>query len=318
MRSVSQIYSEIVTTRNNYLQLTELNSGRTNSKLSMMNLITYVTAVCIHTYEAVLDVFQLKIAEILNGRINGTPDWYVMTAKKFQYNPATETGDELKFNEDTMKVGYVEVDASHRIIERAAWQTGEDGESILLKVCKSNPNTNEVNSGIPYTQLSDYEMTAFKMFMYQIKFVGANIYSESLPGDIITVIADNENPIFYNDSYVTAAQAMSTLQQAMIDFTSEFEYNGMLYYQQVIDVLRKTDHIVDVSSNIKVLVQSYNVTDKKYDEPVELVSRMRLRSGYIRVLDTNSAITINSANINMVASSQMDTYNSENEEIEEQ
>ena len=45
---------------------------------------------------------------------------------------------------------------------------------------------------------------------------------------------------------------------------------------------------------------------------------MRLRSGYIRVLDTNSAITINSANINMVASSQMDTYNSENEEIEEQ
>ena len=87
MRSVSQIYSEIVTTRNNYLQLTELNSGRTNSKLSMMNLITYVTAVCIHTYEAVLDVFQLKIAEILNGRINGTPDWYVMTAKKFQYNP---------------------------------------------------------------------------------------------------------------------------------------------------------------------------------------------------------------------------------------
>ena len=111
---------------------------------------------------------------------------------------------------------------------------------------------------------------------------------------------------------------MSTLQQAMIDFTSEFEYNGMLYYQQVIDVLRKTDHIVDVSSNIKVLVQSYNVTDKKYDEPVELVSRMRLRSGYIRVLDTNSAITINSANINMVASSQMDTYNSENEEIEEQ
>ena len=60
------------------------------------------------------------------------------------------------------------------------------------------------------------------------------------------------------------------------------------------------------------------MTDKKYDEPVELVSRMRLRSGYIRVLDTNSAITINSANINMVASSQMDTYNSENEEIEEQ
>ena len=39
MRSVSQIYSEAVSTRNNYLQLTELNTGRSNSKLSMLNLL---------------------------------------------------------------------------------------------------------------------------------------------------------------------------------------------------------------------------------------------------------------------------------------
>ena len=74
MRSVSQIYSEAVATRNNYLQLTELNTGRSNSKLSMINLLTYVVAVCIHTYEAILDLFQVKIVEVLNGRINGTPD----------------------------------------------------------------------------------------------------------------------------------------------------------------------------------------------------------------------------------------------------
>lgn len=49
MRSVSQIYSEAIATRNNYLQLTELNSGRTNSKMSIMNLMTYVVAVCIYT-----------------------------------------------------------------------------------------------------------------------------------------------------------------------------------------------------------------------------------------------------------------------------
>ena len=94
MRSVSQIYSEAVSTRNNYLQLTELNTGRSNSKLSMFNLLTYVVAVCIHTYEAVLDLFQVRIAEVLKGRINGTPDWYAMMAKKFQYNSVTESGDE--------------------------------------------------------------------------------------------------------------------------------------------------------------------------------------------------------------------------------
>ena len=86
MRSVSQIYSEAVNIRNNYLQLTELNTGRSNSKLSIINLLTYVVAVCIHTYEAVLDIFQVRIAEVLNGRVNGTPDWYAIMSKKFQYN----------------------------------------------------------------------------------------------------------------------------------------------------------------------------------------------------------------------------------------
>lgn len=137
MRSVSQIYSEAVTTRNNYLQLTELNTGRSNSKLSMINLLTYVVAVCIHTYEAILDLFQVRVAEVLNGRINGTPDWYAIMAKKFQYNHVTETGDELVFNEETMKIEYSKVDASHRIVEKAAWQTDADGRALTLKVCKA-------------------------------------------------------------------------------------------------------------------------------------------------------------------------------------
>lgn len=306
MRSVSQIYSEAVSTRNNYLQLTELNTGRSNSKLSMINLLTYVVAVCIHTYEAILDLFQIRIAEVLNGRINGTPDWYAMIARKFQYNNVTDTGDEMKFNEDTMKIEYVQIDPSHRIIEKAAWQT--DDKSLILKVCKANDNSNEVNNGIPYTQLNDHELTAFRMFIQQIKFVGADIYCESSPGDIITIVADKYNPIFYNDSYVTAAQALSTLQQAMIDFANEMEFNGMFYYQSVLDVIRKAEHITDIGSNIRIYISSYNTTDGKYDEPVELKNRTRLKSGYIRLLDLNSVMTINSNNLTLIAASKMDQY----------
>ena len=306
MRSVSQIYSEAVNTRNNYLQLTELNTGRSNSKLSMINLLTYVVAVCIHTYEAVLDLFQLRIAEVLNGRINGTPDWYAIMAKKFQYNSVTETGDELRFNEETMKIEYVKMDASHRIIEKAAWQT--EDKSLILKVCKANDNSNEVNNGIPYMPLSDYELTAFRMFIQQIKFIGADVYCESSPADIVTIIADKNNPIFYDDSYVTAAQALTAIQQAMIDFANSMEFNGMFYYQSVLDVIRKTEHIVDISNNIKITIQSYNTTDKRYDDPVQLQNRMKLKSGYIRLLDTNSAITINSDNLTLVPASKMEQY----------
>lgn len=306
MRSVSQIYSEAVNTRNNYLQLTELNTGRSNSKLSMINLLTYVVAVCIHTYEAVLDLFQLRMAEVLKGRINGTPDWYAIMAKKFQYNSVTETGDELRFNDETMKIEYAKMDASRRIIEKAAWQT--EDKALILKVCKANDNSNEVNNGIPYMPLSEYELTAFRMFIQQIKFIGADIYCESSPADIVTIVADKYNPIFYNDSYVTAAQALTELQQAMIDFANSMEFNGMFYYQAVLDVIRKTEHIVDISNNIKIFIQSYNTTDRKYDEPVELQNRIKLKSGYIRLLDTNSAITINSNNLTLVPASKMEQY----------
>jgi len=308
MRSVSQIYSEAVSIRNNYLQLTELNSGRSNSKLSIINLLTYVVAVCIHTYEAVLDVFQLKMTEVLNGRINGTPDWYVLTAKKFQYNQSSEIGDPLIFNEETMKVEYETLNAGNRIIDKAAWQTGEDGQSIVLKVCKTNTNSNEINNGIPYTQLNDHEMKAFRMFIQQIKFVGANIESVSYPGDIISIVADKDNPIFYNENYVTSSQILSAIQQNLIDFANEFEYNGFLYYQTLLNIIRKTEHVVDTSNGIKVYISSFNQETKKYDKPVELKNRARLKSGYIRLLDDNSAMTINTSNITLLPSSEMDKY----------
>lgn len=304
MRSVSQIYSEAVTTRNNYLQLTELNTGRSNSKLSIMNLLTYVVAVCIHTYEAILDLFQVKIVELLNGRINGTPDWYALIAKKFQYNPVTETGDEMRFNEETLKIEYITSDPTHRIIERAAWQLDRDDSELILKVCKANTDSNEIKNGIPYMALTPIELTAFKMFVHQIKFVGANVYCESLPGDIVTIVADNDNPIYYDDSYVTAAQALNEIQQSFIDFANEMEFNGMLYYQAVIDVIRKTKYITDIGNNIKVYVSQYNTVDLQYHEPVLLSTRMRLKSGYMRLMDQDSVMTINADNLKLIPASQ--------------
>lgn len=308
MRSVSQIYSEAVTVRNNYLQLTELNSGRSNSKLSMLNLLTYVVAVCIHTYEVILDLFQVRLAQAINGRINGTPDWYVIMAKKFQFNNVTGLGDELVFNEDTIKVEYTTIDASHRIIEAAAWQLDDNSNSLLLKVSKANSNSNEVNFGIPHAPLNEAELTAFKKYIKEIKFVGANIDIESLPGDIITIIADRNSPIFYDDSYITANQALDALKEALITFANELEYNGLFYYQAVLDVIRKTDNITDIGSGIKITIQSYNTETNSYNEPTELIGRTRLKSGFIRFMDSNTASTINTDNLTLIPASRMDDY----------
>lgn len=307
MRSISQIYSEAVSVRNNYLRLTELDSGRSNSKLSIINLLTYVVSVCIYTYETILDLFQVRIAETLNDRINGTAEWYVQIAKKFQYNPVTSAGDVLVFNENTMKIEYETIDKNHRIIEKAAYQF-ENENSLTLKVCKTNENTTEIESGMPYTPLSDSELTAFRMFIQQVKFIGADIYCQSLPGDIITIMNSPTNPIFYNDSYITAEQALENIKKSLTEFANNMEFNGILYYQSIIDVIRKTEHIYDVSSGIKVYVSHYNSTENKYDTPILVNSRTRLKSGYIRLLDELSVSTINSTNIKLEAASKINDY----------
>ena len=56
------------------------------------------------------------------------------------------------FNEDTMKIEYVKPDSSHRIIEKAAWQTDRESGTFTLKVCKANNNTNEMNN-VFHTQI---------------------------------------------------------------------------------------------------------------------------------------------------------------------
>lgn len=310
MRSVSQIYSEAVTIRNNYLQFTELNTGRSNSKLSIINLLTYVFAVCIHTYEAILDLFQVKIAETLNGRINGTPDWYALMSKKFQYNPVTSTGDGLVFNENTLKLEYANPDVSRRIIEKVSWEREEKDGSLTLKVCKANDNSEEINNGVPYMPLNDYELIAFKMYIQQIRFIGADIYCESYPADIMIIVADANNPIYYNDSYITAAQAMESIKENMIDFVNSLEYDGYIYYQEILDVIRKTEHISDIGSNIKIYLRQYNMVDGVYEEPVKLNGRSKLKSGYIRLMDADSVNVINSNNLTLIPASQMDEYNS--------
>lgn len=296
-RTLSQIYAQAVYTRNSYLQLTELNSGRTENKMSMMNLLTYVMAVLIHTYETMLDIFEVNIAKSIKSRVNGTPPFYVRMAQLFQYNPVTGTGDEFGFDEETLMLQYNEVNESHRIVAIAAWQPNEDNDGIILKVGKNNDSSEMVESGTLYQPLTDSEMTALKTYMDQVKFIGSKILCISLPGDIITIKCENGAAIYYNDDYITQEQALLNIQNALSEFAKDFSYNGYLYYQSVIDKLQTVENIEDLDSGIIVEVMSYDPVAGDYTEAVSIRGRYLTESGYIRFIDKNGKTTINLDNI---------------------
>lgn len=271
-RSISQIYAEAVYTRNNYAQLTELNSGRTKSKMSVLNLITYVMAVLIHTYETLLDVYQIEIAQIISNRINGTPQYYATVAKFFQFNPQTQLNDAMHFNNDTLKVEYESIDTTHRIITRSSYERYNENDAIILKVAKDNSGSDN-KEGTLYMRLTDAELTAFKNYIAEIKFAGAVIYCVSYPGDIVTISAPSSAPIYYDDTKVSKGQALENIKNAMTKLSESMEFDDYLYYQQIITAICNAEGIVDVGAGVTIDVQKYNEHSGSF-ETTGMVSQM--------------------------------------------
>lgn len=80
-RTIKDIYTEAITERNKRMELTEFNS---DSKMSIMNGLTWVVAAIIHSFETLLDVFAVDISNTINNRINGTPVYYTNALLQYQ------------------------------------------------------------------------------------------------------------------------------------------------------------------------------------------------------------------------------------------
>ena len=292
-RSISQIYSESVAARNSYLQITELNSGRTASKLSIMNLITYCVSVMIYVYETILDVFQVDMAKLMAERVNGTPKYYAAMAKKFQFNAGTQMGDELIFDDEKMQIKYKKPDETHRIITQAAYQLNANNTGMTLKVCKDKSSVSEGEAA--YVQLTPSELTAFKKYIDEIKFLGAKVDCLSIPGDILVINAK----IIYDDVYITEDQAFAEIKEALINYIKNIGYNGYIYYQSIIDAMQSADHIVSITGEVDYVNISripYNDGRMDYEsEGVAITNRDIAHSGYltfVNELDSDRPTTL--------------------------
>ena len=288
-RSLSQIYAEAVVKRNDYLQLTSLNSGRSEAKMSVINILTYVMAALIYSYETLLDVFQVQISNIINKRINGTARYYAEIALYFQYNKDTQTMDDMVFDETTFQFKFKTVDTSHRIVSKSAYEEDKTNGTVI-KIAKDNDNLNNSDGGAKYMPLGDYEMLAFNNYMDEVKFLGAKLSYRSVLGDLMSINAT----IVYDDLYIDAAQAFENVKAALIAYEQGLDFNAYIYYQSVIDAIQGAVHIVTVSGidstkadgkYAKVTLKSYDLDKKAYGDATEVVERRTPFSGYITFVD---------------------------------
>ena len=265
-RTLTEIYNEAVETRNKYLELTELTN---DSKMSIINAFTWVTAAAIYSFETLLDVFTTDIAKTFTQRINGTSAYYANAMLKWQY------GDDLIINDEGTAFHYATEDTTKRLITHVSYQEYYNEEFkdniLILKVASGE--------GRSLSQLSDEELIAARAYLNQIKFAGVKCNVVSRRGDVLV-----PRLTVYYDGAITKEELYDT---ALIDFIVNMKFDSLVYSQKIIDAIQKVEHVTDVhidheaSVEQGIFIAQYN--DNNELGPLTKIERKcYLASGYAK------------------------------------
>lgn len=268
-RTLTEIYNEAVETRNKYLELTELTN---DSKMSIINAFTWVTAAAIYSFETLLDVFTTDIAKTFTQRINGTSAYYANAMLKWQY------GDDLIINDEGTAFHYATEDTAKRLITHVSYQEYYNEEFkdniLILKVASGE--------GRSLSQLSDEELIAARAYLNQIKFAGVKCNVVSRRGDVLV-----PRLTVYYDGAITKEELYDNIDTALIDFIVNMKFDSLVYSQKIIDAIQKVEHVTDVhidheaSVEQGIFIAQYN--DNNELGPLTKIERKcYLASGYAK------------------------------------
>lgn len=227
-RTIKQIYDEAIAERNKRLELSEFSS---DSKLSILNGITWTFAAVIFSFEAILDVFSVDISKVINNRINGTPTYYINALKQYQ------KGDEILVREDGLAFGYAEMDTTKRIVTQASYMESHSDvnldNKLILKVAtgdKGNLHAIDIE-----------ELTMIQAYINKIKFAGTRIEVTSQEGDVLVPRVS-----VYYDGAVMESVVYDGIEERLNAFMQDIKFDSTIYVSDIIAAIRSAEHVTDV------------------------------------------------------------------------
>lgn len=227
-RTIKDIYNEAIQERNKRLELKEFQS---NSKVSIMNGITWAVAAVIHSFETLLDVFAIDISQVINQRVNGTPHYYVNALLQYQ------KGDELVVRKDGLAFGYADVDETKRIISQVSYTESTDNINLDSKlILKVAGGTKGNLSALP----SD-ELPPINSYINKLKFAGTRIEIISRDGDVLIPRVQ-----VYYDGAVPEAEVYDSLEEKLNNYIMAIPFDSSIYTSKIVESLRSAEHVTDV------------------------------------------------------------------------
>lgn len=268
-RTIKDIYNEAVKERNKRLELAEFSN---DSKLSIMNGITWAFAAVIYSFETLLDVFTLDISTAINSRVNGTPLFYVNALLQYQ------KGDELTVREDGLAFGYSEIDDTKRIISQVSYSESSSDvnldNKLILKVAQGEKGH--------LAPISSDDLVQITSYLNKVKFAGTRIEVTSSEGDVLIPKLS-----VYYDGAVRETEIYDLIEEKLNDYMMNIDFDSSIYVSKIIEAIKKTEHVTDVyideAANPEqgVFIASYD-TDGKLMSPKKIGRMTHTNSGYLK------------------------------------
>lgn len=145
MRTITEIYNEMLVEKNNHAALDGLNSS---SNMAVWKLLFYVVAVAVWTFEQILGISTTKMTVAIKAQKIHSTSWHTEMAKRFQLGYALPHGE----------IEYAVIDEDAQIIKYCA--TSKTAGGLRVKIATL--------SGDTLVPVLPTELTAFESYMAKI------------------------------------------------------------------------------------------------------------------------------------------------------
>ncbi len=220
MMTTQEIYNEIISEKEKYEELDELNS---TSKASVWRLWVFVFAYFSKSIGDLFEHFKQYIEDVFAKNQAGTLKWWMVQLKRFQF------GDVLVFKDGVYK--YNKIDVEKRIVKQAAIEPLD--RQLIIKVAKQKEDGT-------LEALTELEIEAFNAYVNRIKFPGQLTEIISKEADLLRL-----NYRIYYNAQIPKPELELVIKDTINKYLSDIVFNAKISITHLTDELQKVKGVIN-------------------------------------------------------------------------
>lgn len=269
MRTINEIYTEMISRKE---QMKEL-SGLTNpSSVSIWRMLLYIVAVVANTVEKLFDTHKGEVEAMIKKLVPGRAEWYASKSLEFLKDELLPEGSD---EYDTANLTDEEIEEK-KVVKYAVAVEERATANLTIKIAGTADND--------LSRLDDETELQFREYLEQIKYAGVKINLVNRDADLFSCILNvRYNPLLAPEN------VQYNCTEAVESYLRNLPFNGEYSNMALVDKIQEVDGV-----KIADLVEARSNTEDP-NEMALIDSCICPLSGYFKPLikDGRKQITIN-------------------------